>query len=262
MAFAPTSKLTTESGSGVFPSLVLVQGEEQRLIPLKHSPFSVGRKVDKDLVIADPRVSRDHAKIVSEDGVFFLIDEGSKHGTFVNGQRVQRQKLERNDRLEFGVRDGAYVVFHPQHPTSNTAREFLSQISGLQISTDTTDLEKLTMFLEAARKLNTTGVLDEILVTLVETTLKLTRAERGYVFLKSEEGALRLAAGRNSKGEPLLDDKTISHSILEPFPVHEDVPLGPLDQSQHVERGQGQLLGCGPKVWTLPFPIVMLGRET
>ena len=191
MAFAPTSKLTTESGSGVFPSLVLVQGEEQRLIPLKHSPFSVGRKVDKDLVIADPRVSRDHAKIVSEDGVFFLIDEGSKHGTFVNGQRVQRQKLERNDRLEFGVRDGAYVVFHPQHPTSNTAREFLSQISGLQISTDTTDLEKLTMFLEAARKLNTTGVLDEILVTLVETTLKLTRAERGYVFLKSEEGALR-----------------------------------------------------------------------
>src|SRR5437660_347736 len=215
MAFAPTSKLTTESGSGVFPSLVLVQGEEQRLIPLKHSPFNVGRKVDKDLVIADPRVSRDHAKIVSEDGVFFLIDEGSKHGTFVNGQRVQRQKLERNDRLEFGVRDGAYVVFHPQHPTSNTAREFLSQISGLQISTDTTDLEKLTMFLEAARKLNTTGVLDEILVTLVETTLKLTRAERGYVFLKSEEGALRLAAGRNSKGEPLLDDKTISHSILE-----------------------------------------------
>ena len=26
---------------------------------------------------------------------------------------------------------------------------------------------------------------------------------------------MRLAAGRNSKGEPLLDDKTISHSILD-----------------------------------------------
>src|SRR5437016_9595730 len=215
MAFASTSNLSSESGSGVFPSLVLVQGDEQRTIPLKHSPFTVGRKVDKDLVIADPRVSRDHARIISEDGIFFVIDESSKHGTFVNGERVQRQKLQRNDRLEFGVRDGAYVVFHPQHPASNTAREFLSQISGLQISTDTTDLEKLTMFLEAARKLNTTGVLDEILVTLVETTLNLTRAERGYVFLKAEDGNLRLAAGRNSKGEPLLDDKTISHSILE-----------------------------------------------
>ena len=101
----------------------------------------------------------------------------------------------RNDRVEFGVRDVAYVIFSPQHATSNTAREFLSQISGIQISTDTTDLEKLTLFLEAARKLNTVGVLDEILVTLVDTTLKLIRAERGYVFLKDEEGNLRLAAG-------------------------------------------------------------------
>src|SRR5260221_9526900 len=50
---------------------------------------------------------------------------------------------------------------------------------------------------------------------MLEVTLRLTRAERGYVFLKDDEGKLRLAAGRNSKGEPLLDDKTISHSILE-----------------------------------------------
>ncbi len=71
------------------------------------------------------------------------------------------------------------------------------------------------MFLEAARKLNTAGVLDEILMTMLDVTLQLTRAERGYVFLKDEEGKLRLAAGRNSKKEPLLDDKTISHSILE-----------------------------------------------
>ena len=52
-------------------------------------------------------------------------------------------------------------------------------------------------------------------MTLLDATLKLTRAERGYVFLKAEDGNLRLAAGRNSKGEPLLDDKTISHSIVE-----------------------------------------------
>jgi sigma-B regulation protein RsbU (phosphoserine phosphatase) len=33
--------------------------------------------------------------------------------------------------------------------------------------------------------------------------------------MKAEDGSLRLGAGRNSKGEPLLDDKTISHSILD-----------------------------------------------
>jgi len=215
MAFASIPSPDSESSSGVFPSLVLVQGNEQRSLVLDHSPFTVGRKIDKDLVIPDPRVSRDHALISSEDGALWVQDQASKHGTFVNGERVQRRKLERNDRVEFGVRDGPFVIFHPVNATSNTARDFLHQISGIQISTDTTDLEKLTMFLEAARKLNTTGVLDEILITLVETTLKLTRAERAYVFLKTEEGTLRLAAGRNSKGEPLLDDKTISHSILD-----------------------------------------------
>ncbi len=215
MAFHPISGITSDPGSGVFPSLIYVQGNEQRSIVMNRTPFSVGRKVDKDLVIPDPRVSRDHALIVAENGAFFVVDQGSKHGTYVNGERVQRQKLQRNDRVEFGVRDVAYVIFSPQHATSNTAREFLSQISGIQISTETTDLEKLTLFLEAARKLNTVGVLDEILVTLVDTTLKLIRAERGYVFLKDEEGNLRLAAGRNSKGEALLDDKTISHSILD-----------------------------------------------
>src|ERR1700733_410306 len=203
------------SGSGVFPALVLVQGNEQKNIVLNRTPFSVGRKVDKDLVIADPRVSRDHALIVLEDDGFFLVDQGSKHGTFVNGERIQRQRLERNDRLEFGARDSTYAIFNPAHGSSNTARAFLSQISGIQIGQEATDLEKLTLFLEAARKLNTAGVLDEILMTMLDVTLRLTRAERGYVFLKDDEGKLRLAAGRNLKGDPLLDDTTISHSILE-----------------------------------------------
>ena len=205
----------SSSGSGVFPALVFVQGSEQKNIVLNRTPFTVGRKVDKDLVIADPRVSRDHAQIMQEGQEFFLVDLGSKHGTFVNGERIQRQKLERGDRLEFGARDSAYLLFNPAHATSNTAREFLSQISGIQIKQEATDLEKLTLFLEAARKLNTAGVLDEILMTMLDVTLQLTRAERAYVFLKDEEGKLRLAAGRNSKKEPLLDDKTISHSILE-----------------------------------------------
>ena len=94
----------------------------------------------------------------------------------------------------------SYVIFHPHHASSNTAREFLSQISGIQISTDATDLEKLTLFLEAARKLNTTGVLDEILVTLLDATLKLTRAERGYVFMRDEEGNLRARGGAQFQG--------------------------------------------------------------
>src|SRR6202158_2898288 len=175
MTYPPITGPISSPGSGIFPTLVFVQGNDQRTINLDHTPFTVGRKVDKDLVIADPRVSRDHALITSEDGQFCVVDQGSKHGTFVNGERVQRKTLERDDRLEFGVRDVSYIVFHPHHATDNTARGFLNQISGIQLSTDSTDLEKLTLFLEAARKLNTAGGIGENLIPSLGGTQQLSR---------------------------------------------------------------------------------------
>ena len=88
MATPITNEPATDAGSALFPNLIFVQGGEQRSLNLDHTPFTVGRKVDKDLVIADPRVSRDHAIIASENGKFTVIDQESKHGTFVNGERV------------------------------------------------------------------------------------------------------------------------------------------------------------------------------
>ncbi len=78
MAFQPITGSTSSPGSGVFPILVFVQGNEQRMMNLDHTPFTVGRKVDKDLVVADPRVSRDHALITSEDGQFCVVDQGRR----------------------------------------------------------------------------------------------------------------------------------------------------------------------------------------
>src|SRR5512146_2549336 len=197
-------------------SLTFVVGPEHRTLTLQRSPFTIGRRTDQDLVISDSRVSREHAVISAEADGYYVIDSDSKLGTFVNGERATRQKLKRNDRIEFGVRGGAYLLFDPeQHDTgSSTAREFLSQVSGWRPTSGISDLETLSLFLEAARKLNTSGVIDEVLVTLLDATLKLTRAERGFVFLRRPDGTLRMAVGRNSKGEPLLDDSTISRSVL------------------------------------------------
>jgi phosphoserine phosphatase RsbU/P len=195
--------------------LLYVEGAEQRNIVLEHVPFSIGRKTGMDLVIPDSRVSRDHAQIICEEGEYYIVDQNSRHGTFVNGVKRDRVKLAPNDRIDFGARDAAYVVFSPDKPVTSSAAEFLSQISMLPVTTGSSDLEKLRLFLEAARKLNTTGVLSDVLMTLLDSTLKLTKAERGYVFLRGADGAMRLAAGRNAKGEQLLDDSTISKSILE-----------------------------------------------
>lgn len=199
------------------PVLLRVEGERQQAIPLVSFPFTVGRRAEKNLVITDPMASRDHAEIVQMSGEYFLLDLGSKHGTYVNGASVKRHKLVNGDRIQFGsTNDRNFVLFQfgTTSQTGSTARELLSQISGIQVEKEASDLEKLAFFLEVARKLNSRGALDDVLMTLVEATLRITGAERGFVFLMQRDGELALAVGRNSRGEDLKDDSTISHSIL------------------------------------------------
>ena len=195
--------------------LVVVEGSDRRTLVLEHFPFTVGRRTDRDLVMADPRVSREHAQFIREPDGAYIVDQSSRHGTFVNGERVNRRKLARNDRVEFGVQGAAYALFSPDRSPSSAAQQFLSQFSTWKPATGAgSDLEMLNVFLEAARKLNTSGVLDDVLHTLLEAALRLTHAERGFVFLRHADGELRLAAGRDKKGESINDDSTISRSVL------------------------------------------------
>ncbi len=211
---SPRTAIPVPSSASAQPVVVFVQDNEQRMFTLGPDPFTVGRKPDKHLVIADPRVSRNHAEIVKVGAEYFVVDLQSKHGTFLNGKQVERHKLTRNDHLEFGMRMGPHLLFHPTGHTS-AARDFLSQISSISVPGSASDLEKLTLFLEGARKLNTTGAVDEILLTLIDTTLRLTGAERGYVFLREKDGSLSLAAAQTSTGEKITEAGNISRSILE-----------------------------------------------
>ena len=195
--------------------LVVVEGTDRRTVVLDHFPFTIGRKTDRDLVMADPRVAREQAELVRESDGAYVVDQGSRHGTFVNGERINRRKLVRNDRVEFGVQGSAYVLFSPDRSPDEAAQQFLSQFSTWKPASEVgSDLEMLNVFLEAARKLNTSSVLDDVLNTLIEAALRLTHAERGFVFLRQPDGALHLAAGRDNKGQRLDDDSNISRSVL------------------------------------------------
>jgi phosphoserine phosphatase RsbU/P len=204
---------TTSSDSTV---LVVVEGTERRTLLLDHFPFTVGRRTDRDLVLADPRVSREHAHLVREPDGIYLVDQNSRQGTFVNNEKVSRHKLMRNDRMEFGVRGAAFVMYNPDRSPSSVGQQVLSQLSTWKPATGAgSELEMLNVFLETARKLNNVGVLEDVLQTLLEASLRLTQAERGFVFLREGPGGeLRLAAGRERNGEVIMDDTTISRSVL------------------------------------------------
>ncbi|HET6346221.1 MAG TPA: FHA domain-containing protein, partial [Myxococcota bacterium] len=63
----------------------------------------IGRAADLDMVLVEDMVSRKHAKLVAQAGAVTLIDLGSTNGTFVNGEKIRRAELKRNDRVLIGT---------------------------------------------------------------------------------------------------------------------------------------------------------------
>ena len=93
-------KLDVSTGSDPMV-LVVVEGTDRRNIVLDHFPFTVGRRTDRDLVLTDPRVSREHAVFMRENDGIYLEDQNSRQGTFVNGERITRQQAgaQRSSRI-------------------------------------------------------------------------------------------------------------------------------------------------------------------
>ena len=86
------------------PRIVAVRGL-QGLLPLELEPgrHVVGRDEQADVTLVASGVSRKHARLsVGIDADVEIVDLGSRNGTFVNGQRVDRVSLRDGDELRFG----------------------------------------------------------------------------------------------------------------------------------------------------------------
>src|SRR5687768_1505089 len=55
------------------------------------------------VALADAKVSRHHATILREADDWLLTDAESRHGTFVNGERVTRRVLRDGDQVQVGA---------------------------------------------------------------------------------------------------------------------------------------------------------------
>jgi len=61
---------------------------------------TIGRAPENDLVLPDGGVSRLHATIVREGNLFFIEDNQSSNGVFVNKERVERRQLNFWDEIQ------------------------------------------------------------------------------------------------------------------------------------------------------------------
>lgn len=63
---------------------------------------TIGRHPDSHVFLDDVTVSRRHAEVRREDGVFVLHDLGSLNGTYLAGERVDSQSLANGDEVQVG----------------------------------------------------------------------------------------------------------------------------------------------------------------
>ena len=92
--------------SGATPRLRILTGPAEdagREFALDRPSVTIGRHADQVIVLAEPSVSRAHARIeIGREGAT-IVDLGSTNGTMVNGLRVRdRAQLRGGDHIQIG----------------------------------------------------------------------------------------------------------------------------------------------------------------
>ena len=188
--------MSHEAGSPA--SLVVIDPSGHRsTVAIRVLPFRIGRQADNQLVMRDNRASRVHASIAVDQGEYWIEDLNSRHGTFVNGAKIQRHKLQDSDRIDFGSKDSYQLTFLP--PGGQVTR-LLEHFPGSEKSHG--KLSKLKAVMEVARALQTSLSSQDVLTAVVDAALAVTGAERGFLLLRKEkeEDGLEMRVARDRTG--------------------------------------------------------------
>jgi phosphoserine phosphatase RsbU/P len=178
-------------------SLIVVDPSGRRSTVAIHGlPFRIGRQADNQLVMRDNRASRVHASIVLAQGEYWIEDLNSLHGTYVNGERIQRRKLQDSDRIDFGAADSYQLIFMAAGGQVTRLLEHFPADKGAG------KLSKLKAVMEVARALQTSLSSQDVLSAVVDAALAVTGAERGFLLLRNDRD-LEMKVARDRSGSPL-----------------------------------------------------------
>ncbi|MBS1789592.1 MAG: SpoIIE family protein phosphatase [Acidobacteria bacterium] len=195
-----------------------------RFLPLDKPVFTIGRKAENDLQLLSDTVSRQHAEIKYEDDTYYLIDVGSKRGTYVNDQRIERCALHHQDRLRVGGDDEQQIIFLDD--TVENASAIFNSSPNLTLSPPSKDrspaasaneeLQKLARFVEVNQAFKFSMTPDDVLLLIVDAAIEITQADRGFLMLLNAQGNLEFKVARDHNRNSLVgNDFEMSRSVVE-----------------------------------------------
>ncbi len=85
----------------------------------------VGRDPSCEIVVTDGSVSRRHARLERRGVAWWVVDQGSANGTYVNSQRIAEQALKTGQELRFGAL--AFRVELVEDPEATVATPILDE---------------------------------------------------------------------------------------------------------------------------------------
>jgi phosphoserine phosphatase RsbU/P len=196
------------------PRLVVVEPNgTRREVQISSFPFRIGRQADNELTLRDSRISRQQAQITLDNGTLTIEDMGSRHGTFVNGEKVIRRELKANDRVDFGMNDSYKLMYLGD---SATIEELVERVEAPAPSeAGSRELYHLGLLLEVARTLGTGLSLEDVLTAVVDAAIQVTRTERGVLLLANPAGELHMAVARDAQRATLRPEQLqVSQSVV------------------------------------------------
>jgi len=195
---------------------VISPDNARRFVFLSVSPFCIGRgESGNHLQLADSRISRQCAALISEGDLWYLEDRGHRRGVFVSGKQIDRCELKDGDIISFGIEDSYEIIFRSS-VADTSIQNILSRIQDLpSTGSSPGGLHKLNLLLEATMLLHSQLPLDSVLGTMLDHAISITDADRGILLEPDSSGALRIRLARRSGGLRLsLDSLAPSQTAL------------------------------------------------
>ncbi|MEW5851827.1 MAG: GGDEF domain-containing protein [Myxococcota bacterium] len=85
------------------PYLIVIAGKQiGKQYKVTGPEMIIGRSPDCHVQIEDDGVSRRHARVANQNGVYMLSDAGSTNGTFANSKKVDQHPLRDGDKIQIG----------------------------------------------------------------------------------------------------------------------------------------------------------------
>lgn len=107
----PTDRVPPEGPRRAF--VVVLAGDRMgEMFELDPVYTTIGRGLTATVRVNDEGISRTHAAVSVENGVYYLSDAGSTNGTFANGDRVDRHPLREGDKIQLGAASVLRFTFH------------------------------------------------------------------------------------------------------------------------------------------------------